>query len=232
MQMHHLFLFTTVMAVLGALLTADDTWLIGEDMLLEMLAALMFLGAALVAAWRLRPGQPRVSRWLWLIAPLGLACSLSEVSFGARLFGWEMPAMPGGGEFDGVHDTAMLALRAWRGWAAAAPGSAWAAVVVGLAGVLSLAWRQRAWLWAHLVAAWAEPIGQRMLATLGLLAGALLLDLELFDFRHQRHVEEWAETAAAFWLLAASLAGATEAAGPTQARPAAHGMAPPTAHRP
>lgn len=206
------FLLATLLAALGAVITADDAWLVGEDMLLEMLAALLFLAAALVAAWRLRPGQPRHSGWLWLIAPLGLACSLSEVSFGARLFGWKMPAMPGGGEFDGVHDTAMLALRAWRSWAAAAPGIAWAAVAFGLAGVLGVAWWLRAWLRAQLVAALGAPIGQRMLVTLGLLACALVLDLELFRFRHQRHVEEWAETAAAFWMLVASLAGCKPAA--------------------
>jgi hypothetical protein len=62
-------------------------------------------------------------------------------------------------------------------------------------------------LLVQLQAARDESIGRRMLATLALLGGALVLDLELFHFRHQRHVEEWAETAAAFWMLAASLAG-------------------------
>jgi hypothetical protein len=206
MVLQAVFLLVSLLAALGALITTDDTWLIGEDHGLEWAAAVMFLASALLALWRLRPALRPTPWHAWVILPLGLAAALSEISFGARMFEWQMPQMAGGGEFDGVHDTFLVALRAWQRWYLGAP---WAARLVGLvvllaalAAGLALAWRWRGLLEVALV----DTSGRRLLAALGLLVLAQLLDLGLVPLRQARHVEEWAEAAAAYWMLAASAA--------------------------
>jgi hypothetical protein len=49
--------------------------------------------------------------FLLIASSLGLLAFLDEISFGARLFGWSMPEMAGGGELDGAHDLVILTYR-------------------------------------------------------------------------------------------------------------------------
>jgi hypothetical protein len=200
----------TAAAAIGAMLTQDDAWLSGEDGVLETLSALLYAGAALVVlvqVWR----RGRATRpALLLLGPFALLCALDEISFGARLFDWRMPEMQGGGEFDGAHDSLMLLLRAWQGWFAQAPSLAIAAIVVPLALLLAggIVLRRAIGRAAALVL--NDPVLLRMAGAASLLALATLVDLGLVAHRLADHVEEWAETAAGFMMLAAALAGAAE----------------------
>lgn len=86
--------------------------LFGEDRLIETIAAGFFLaafvvGVAFLIAYRVR----RYRVFLFIASSLGLLGFLDEISFGARLFGWSLPEMPGGGEFDGAHDVVILTYR-------------------------------------------------------------------------------------------------------------------------
>jgi hypothetical protein len=86
--------------------------LFGEDRLVETATALLFLAAFIVGLAFLIAQRSRRYRVLLLIASgLGLLGFLDEISFGARLLGWSMPEMAGGGEFDGAHDLVILTYR-------------------------------------------------------------------------------------------------------------------------
>ena len=86
--------------------------LFGEDRLVETITALFFLAASIVGVAFLIAYRARRHRVLLFIASsLGLLGFLDEISFGARLFGWSMPEMAGGGEFDGAHDVVILTYR-------------------------------------------------------------------------------------------------------------------------
>ena len=86
--------------------------LFGEDRIVETATALLFLAAFIVGLAFLIAHRSRRYRVLLFIASsLGLLGFLDEISFGARLFGWSMPEMAGGGEFDGAHDLVILTYR-------------------------------------------------------------------------------------------------------------------------
>jgi hypothetical protein len=83
--------------------------LFGEDRLVETITALFFLAAFIIGVAFLIAHRSRRYRVLQLIASsLALLGFLDEISFGARLFGWSMPEMLGGGQFDGAHDLVIL----------------------------------------------------------------------------------------------------------------------------
>ncbi|WP_227269732.1 hypothetical protein [Roseobacter weihaiensis] len=85
-----------------------------EDGPVENASAALFLYASLLGFWTLatRALASKLDFKLILgISLFSLLLFLSEVSFGARLFDFEMPPMEGGGEFDGGHDIAIILLR-------------------------------------------------------------------------------------------------------------------------
>ncbi|PWK63704.1 hypothetical protein [Aminobacter sp. AP02] len=83
--------------------------LLREDGIVEM-GTVLFLAAAVIgagAATVLR--RPRAM--VVLAGLIGLAELLDETSFGVRLFGFQPPALYGGGQLDGFHDLLILAYR-------------------------------------------------------------------------------------------------------------------------
>ncbi len=85
-----------------------------EDSLVESASAALFLFASLLAFWTLATGDvafKRDVRMLLGVSLFSLLLFLSEVSFGARFFDFEMPPIEGGGQFDGGHDIAIILLR-------------------------------------------------------------------------------------------------------------------------
>ncbi|WP_037390722.1 hypothetical protein [Sinorhizobium americanum] len=92
--------------------------LLAEDNLVETAGALIFAGACLLAldtAVRKHVFLSSNERMMLVgTSGLCLVLFLSEISFGARLFGLQMPKLPGGGEFDGGHDLVILIFRFLR----------------------------------------------------------------------------------------------------------------------
>ena len=86
--------------------------LLGEDGVVEWASAGLFAYAACLAAFASLPSAGRSDRALryYVIALAGICC-MSELSFGARIFGWNMPDMTGGGEIDGAQDLVLVTLR-------------------------------------------------------------------------------------------------------------------------
>ncbi|KIC48257.1 hypothetical protein RA29_16395 [Tateyamaria sp. ANG-S1] len=85
-----------------------------EDGPVEFASAALFLFASVLAFWTLvtRELAHKSDVQLLLgVSLFSLLLFLSEVSFGARFFDFEMPPMEGGGEFDGGHDIAIILLR-------------------------------------------------------------------------------------------------------------------------
>lgn len=85
-----------------------------EDGPVESASAALFLFASLLAFWTLATrelARKRDVRLLLGVSLFSLLLFLSEVSFGARFFDFEMPPMEGGGQFDGGHDIAIILLR-------------------------------------------------------------------------------------------------------------------------
>lgn len=206
----------TVVVALAALAGHPDDWLIGEDRVLETLSALLYAAAFVVGgATLLRLGRA-AHPTLWFITPFGLVCALDEISFGARLFGFEAPALKGGGEFDGVHDLIILAKREL---ATLAPQNL--LLLFGAAGAvcLSACVLLRRQLVAAARLALADPVLLRVGACLAFLVASQALDIELVTLPKQMYLEEWGETSGGFWLFAAALAArlpATAAQPPKQ----------------
>lgn len=143
-------------------------------------AFLFFLTALLAAFMSVRPAtlQPRAERLVMaFVAAMAMIFCLSELSFGAQHFDIAMPAMKGGGEFDGAHDVVILSVRyvaslSWWGQAVVA------IVLLALAGVIiALARRHRAFLRRASVGILTNPVYFLFAVTFGLLAMAVLLDL-------------------------------------------------------
>ncbi len=155
--------------------------LLVEDNLVESAGALGFATASLLAlatAIQRCASLSAIERSL-LVGTSGLCLILflSEISFGARIFGLQMPRMRGGGEFDGGHDIVILALRLLRdagptGYLAAAIG---ALLFLTLAAVLLHMFRQE--VWAILRRILARPFECRLALALAMLASAVTLDL-------------------------------------------------------
>jgi hypothetical protein len=177
--------------------------LFGEDRFVETATALLFLAAFAVGLAFLIAYRPRRHRVLLLIASsLGLLGFLDEISFGARLFGWSMPEMPGGGEFDGAHDLLILAYRLGAEADPIVIGAICATLVLTTllcvvhwyAQVLSLTHR-----------ALTDPAYGLFALFVGGVAVAAVLDLDIGLLRHLGPVEEIVELNAALALLLAVL---------------------------
>jgi hypothetical protein len=171
----------------------------GEDRGIEMATALLFLAAFVFGLLSMRrPGQRDYPVLLPAVAGLGLLGFLDEISFGARLFGWSMPQMVEGGEFDGAHDLVILAYRlvsqADPMLVVAAGGSAstiaLGCVMVWRRELQKLAWRL-----------FADPTYSAMALFIAGVSVASLLDLELGMLRRLGPLEEIAELNAALALL-------------------------------
>lgn len=86
---------------------------VGEDGIVEWMSATLFaipIGLSAIA-YRARAITAWDARLLAVVGVLSLACLLSELSFGARIGGFSMPAMKGGGELDGGQDVVMILKR-------------------------------------------------------------------------------------------------------------------------
>lgn len=91
----------------------SDRRFVGEDGIVEWLSATLFampIGLSAIA-YRARAITAWDARLLAVVSVLSLACLLSELSFGARIGGFSMPAMKGGGELDGGQDLVMILKR-------------------------------------------------------------------------------------------------------------------------
>jgi hypothetical protein len=172
-----------------------------EDGPVESATAVIFFVAAVLAGWKaLRAG----AGWTYLdrlvmaaIAAFALLLSLSEVSFGARIFGLEMPPMEGGGEFDGGHDVVIWAMRKITAWPWLAQAALAGGGVVALMAMIAWAWHRRAWLRQFL----NHPMRLRLTVTAVLLTAAVVLDL--FSGFRVGILEEVVELVASVTLLMA-----------------------------
>ncbi|RWR29844.1 hypothetical protein D2T29_13740 [Sinirhodobacter populi] len=176
--------------------------LVVEDGIFETLSALMFFGAAALAAvLAMRSGKQKPEmgrRTLWGLVAFNLLLGFSEISFGARLFGFQMPEMAGGGELDGGHDLAILAVRHIAGWTIGQRILLAAGVVLILGGITWLNARAAKNLAARL---WNNPIYLRIACAFALLGAALLLDV--INRYSLNAIEEVLEMSAALSMFAA-----------------------------
>ena len=173
----------------------------GEDRLVETTTALFFLAAFIVGvAFLVARGARRDRALLFIASSLGLLGFLDEISFGARLFGWSMPEMPGGGEFDGAHDIVILTYRL----AAEAHPVVIAAICASLVLVTTLCvrrWYGRLVSLTHRMLT-EPPYGLFALFVAGV-ALAAVLDLGIGLLRHLDPIEELVEMNAGLALLLA-----------------------------
>ncbi|UVO52257.1 hypothetical protein M0208_17710 [Sphingomonas sp. SUN019] len=102
-----------MLVAIAAAYALNAKWFFVEDGVVEWASATLFLGAAYLAAISLLRSDGVADRiatsYVLLLSAL---CFLSEVSFGARMFGWDMPKMAGGGELDGGQDLVQIAITA------------------------------------------------------------------------------------------------------------------------
>jgi hypothetical protein len=171
----------------------------GEDRGVEMATALLFLAAFVTGTFHLCRSRPRDYPILLPVAAvLGLIGFLDETSFGARIFGWSMPAMADGGEFDGAHDLVILIYRL----ALQVDPMLIAAVGAGaslVAVILAVQWRRELHALARRIS--ADPTYLAMALFVAGVAFASLLDLEIGVLRRLGPLEEIAELDAALALL-------------------------------
>lgn len=155
-------------------------WLV-EDGLVETLGAAGFAAGALLAlTTALRKSVSlTLTEMRLLVATGGLSMILflSEISFGARIFGIQMPPMSGGGEFDGGHDIVTVLFRHVRD--AGSTGVLVAVAGTGLllasaAAILSLFRQQALAIASHVL---SRAFEFRLVVALGMLASAVVLDL-------------------------------------------------------
>lgn len=195
----------------GALVVLHDVlapqWrraLFGEDRLVESTTALLFLLAFAVGAfrWMTTRGRRQYLVALPLFSVVSLFGFLDEISFGTRLFGWVAPPMKGGGEFDGLHDTVMLAYRI------AAEHGLVKTVFFSCIAVVMLA------LWAVWRSAKLRALARRiardrayrwLVVAILLISTAMIIDLDIGLLRRLGPLEELCEMNGALALLLAVL---------------------------
>lgn len=181
-----------------------------EDGLVETASALLFLLAFAIGVVRIvRHGLTPYSLLLPVATILGLMGFLDEISFGAPWFGWQMPAMPGGGEFDGIHDIFVLIYRAvvkGMPMLAAVLAALLAVVAIGAA----IAWCEA--LYAALVRTTGDAAFGYLALFVLFLGTAIVIDLELPFLPRFGPVEELCELAASIAVVMAvrRMAGAPE----------------------
>lgn len=155
--------------------------LLVEDGLVETLSAAGFAAALLLAVyaahrkWAVFTHIERIA-----LIGAGLLSSiafLSEISFGARIFGIQMPRMRGGGEFDGGHDIVMVLFRRIEDTGAIGKLAAAMGGTLFVAGAAALSWvfrRKVQTVVAHILSGGFEF---RLVVAVGMLASAVVLDL-------------------------------------------------------
>jgi hypothetical protein len=179
--------------------------LFAEDRLVETATAALFLAAFLIAAGAL-PGRAE-GRYRWALPAAGLLALtgfLDEISFGARFTGAPMPALAGGGEFDGAHDLVVLAYRSLSAGQLALAGAAVVAAALALQG-WSVA-RGHGGLRRGVRIVAADAAYRRLAAFAALLAAALVIDLDVGWLARLGAVEELCELNASAMLLSAVVA--------------------------
>ncbi|WP_162917441.1 hypothetical protein [Dongia deserti] len=174
----------------------------GEDRAVEVATALLFLAAFVVGAFLRRPGPRDYRILLPVAAGLGILGFLDEISFGARLFGWSMPEMTGGGEFDGAHDLFILTYRL-----SSHVDPMLMVTIVGGASVIGLVFMI---LWCRELFGLARRIvADRTYSAMALFIAAIafsaLLDLDIGVLDRLGPLEEIAELNAALALLVVSM---------------------------
>jgi hypothetical protein len=154
---------------------------VAEDGMVEGLTAFLFLLTAVLAASatfrNFGRGQWRALVSMGSLAAFALVLMLSEISFGARLLSFSMPAMEGGGEFDGGHDIVIWLLRRIEKWEPNARLAVTLALFLSAATMIAAAWHYRAQL-NQVAQRWLDRNSRlRLAAALTLLALAVAIDL-------------------------------------------------------
>lgn len=173
--------------------------ILGEDGVVEWASAGLFAYAACLAAFGRPPPTDRWDRALrYYVIILAGVCCMSELSFGARIFGWTMPAMTGGGEIDGAQDLVLVMLRTL--------GGVTVLILVAICLSAMLVWtvQHRAALQSAL--AWVVDNSSRLFVAAASLALLVALGCDLLEEPRLRSIEELIELSAAA-LLALSQFG-------------------------
>jgi hypothetical protein len=155
--------------------------LLAEDGLVENLGAAGFAAGSLLAlstALRKSVLLTVTERRLLLgTGGLSMILFLSEISFGARIFGTQMPPMRGGGEFDGGHDIIIVLVRHMRDAGRTGLLLAVASAGLLLSTVVALLWaisQQALAIASHVL---SRAFEFRLVVAVGMLASAVILDL-------------------------------------------------------
>ena len=155
--------------------------LLVEDGLVEMLSAAGFAAASLLVVYAADKKWARLAlaERITLVGAGGLSsiAFLSEISFGARIFDFQMPQMRGGGEFDGGHDIVMVLFRQIKDTGAVGMRTAAAGGTLFVAAATALIWvfRQKAQaVVAHVL---SKAFEFRVAVAIAMLASAVALDL-------------------------------------------------------
>ena len=182
---------TGCIALLAVGIPELRTFLLQEDGLIEMSTAVCLAGVMVAATWGILAKGPRVS--FIMAVTLGLIEFMDEISFGARLFGFQPPRLYGGGELDGLHDLLILAFRLVRDFM---PNLGWG--LLGLAFLVSFSiFAARKWL-ARLLSGAKSALADHVLLAMhvALLGLSQLIDVATTS-RAMSAVEELLELNAA-----------------------------------
>ncbi|WP_126665561.1 hypothetical protein [Croceibacterium ferulae] len=183
----------------------DNHWFLGEDGVIEWASATMDGMAAALATLMLFMRPPRrTDRALMLfVGILGVACFLSEISFGARQLGFSMPAMPGGGQLDGGQDFVMLAKRCFE-WLTPDQWLLKMLLVSLLAAVAAFVIRRFQLI--RIAVAWQHGNRQRQLVLAAVFLLVIAVGFDTFEQSWTEPFEELSELLAAGLLVASTLA--------------------------
>ena len=183
---------------------ASEIIIFEEDGVIEDLSAGVDAFAAILGFYAIYCGILRSKQTIERIAivtlpVLALFCFLDEISWGARLFDLQMPAMPGGGEFDGIHDVFTILERLA---ATLSPSHLFIMLLAIFSMMVTLAYKKKTEIWRYLRFAIDNSLGRYLSSAICLLAFATIL-----DFGHGRIIsslEEYSEfTAGCLMALAA-----------------------------
>jgi hypothetical protein len=200
-------LFFISLAILISLIVkiwpGSEILLFQEDGIIEDASAAVDTCAAMLGFYAIYLGVLKnrllIERVILVTVPLLAAfCALDEISWGARIFDIEMPAMKGGGEFDGVHDAFVILER----WIKAADPLAASLVASAVgAAVLLLVYRNRARIASFLHYSLTHSVARPLVFAICLLAFATVLDV--WHGRIISSLEEFSELSAGLFLALA-----------------------------
>lgn len=186
--------------------TRGNGWVFGEDGIVEWASAATFAAGSGLAMLRIGLRDLRAMSWdravLWYVCAACALCFLSEISFGARLGGYAMPAMAGGGELDGGQDLVTLAARLLESFASDRPLAAFALFAAAAAAGVWATWR---WHLVQRLYRWQAQSALRQFAVLATAALLFAVGIDTLERTWLRRVEELAELGAAWIFLAAAL---------------------------